>query len=325
MIKKQWYAVLDAKEVRKGQITGTKRLGEQLIFWRNENDSIGCIADKCCHRGASLSIGKICEGHIECPFHGFRYDSLGKVVVIPANGKKSPVPENFHVKSYIAKESDGFIWIWYGESTDHIPEIPFFEELRDGFSYGSMAENWNVHYTRCIENQLDVVHLPFVHGNTIGRGHKTLVNGPVVKWNGNRMTFYVKDEPDYGQKAQKPEEIIDYEKLFHLQLQMPNLWQNIISDKVRVMAAFAPVDEENTVIYLRFYQRFMRAPIVSKLVNFFGGKVINKIILHQDRCVVITQQPKKSGLSIGENLIQGDLPIIEFRLKREELKQQEQI
>lgn len=322
MIKDQWYAVLDAREVPRNKIIGVTRLGEKLIFWRDEQGKIGCIADKCCHRGASLSVGKIQHNTVECPFHGFRYDNSGKVVMIPANGKNTPVPANFKVKSYTAREAYDFIWVWHGEPSDILPEIPFFEELKSGFTYGKMAENWNVHYTRSIENQLDVVHLPFVHGNTIGRGNRTLVNGPVVKWEDNLMTFYVKDETDEGQIPQKPDEIVDYEKLFSLQLQMPNTWQNRISDKLRVMAAFAPVDDENTMIYLRFYQRFVKVPIIRNIVNFVGGKIMDRVILHQDRRVVITQLPKKSELSIGENLIQGDLPIIEFRRKREELKRQ---
>jgi hypothetical protein len=36
--------------------------------------------------------------------------------------------------------------------------------------------------------------------------------------------------------------------------------------------------------------------------------------------VVLTQLPRKSELVMGENLIQGDLPIIEFRKKRAALK-----
>lgn len=321
MIKNQWYAVLDAQEVPKNKIIGVTRFGEKLIFWRDKEGKIGCIADKCCHRGASLSIGKVCCGTVECAFHGFRYNASGKVTMIPANGKNTPVSDNFCVKSYIAKEACNFIWVWYGKYNNNLPEIPFFEELKRDFTYGSFAENWGVHYTRSIENQLDVVHLPFVHRTTIGRGNKTLVNGPVVKWTDNLMTFYVKDEVDRGQVPQTSDEITDYEKLFSLQLQMPNIWQNRISDKLRVMAAFAPVDDENTMIYLRFYQRFTTVPIVKDIVNFIGGKIMNRIILHQDRRVVTTQLPKKSELSMGENLIQGDLPIIEFRRKREELKQ----
>ena len=133
------------------------------------------------------------------------------------------------------------------------------------------------------------------------------------------MTFYVKNEEDNGQAPQKPGDIEDFEKLFSLQLLMPNLWQNRISDKIRIVAAFAPIDEENTRIYLRFYQNFAKIPVLKQVVNILSN-MFNRKILHQDRYVVITQLPKKSELIMGENLIQGDLPIIEYRKKRNELK-----
>ena len=144
--------------------------------------------------------------------------------------------ENYRVNAYRARDAFGLIWVWYGDYDAVLPEIPFFEELTNDFTFGEISENWNVHYTRAIENQLDVVHLPFVHKTTIGRGNKTLVNGPVAKWNDNRLTFYVKNELDQGQRPKKPNEIENYEKLFHLQMQMPNIWQNIISDQLRVCA-----------------------------------------------------------------------------------------
>jgi phenylpropionate dioxygenase-like ring-hydroxylating dioxygenase large terminal subunit len=319
MIINQWYAVLDSKQLKKDGLLGVTRCSEKLVFWRDGDGKVHCIFDKCCHRGASLSHGKLVNNHVECPFHGFQYDSTGKVTLIPANGKQKSVSENYKVNSYLVKEAYGFIWLWYSDQKDNAPEIPFFQELKEGFSYGGFSETWNVHYTRAIENQLDVVHLPFVHKTTIGRGNKTLVNGPVVKWKDNLMTFYVKNETDNGQSAQKPEEIKEYEHLFSLQLQMPNLWQNRISDNIRIVAAFAPVDEENTHIYLRFYQNFMKIPILKQIVNSLSN-FSNRIILHQDRRVVVTQLPKKSELLMGENLIQGDLPIIEFRKKQENLR-----
>lgn len=319
MIKNQWYAVLESKELKKNKPIGVTRFSEKLVFWRDANEQISCIYDQCCHRGASLSNGKIINNHIECPFHGFQYDSSGKVNIIPANGKKKAVPDNYIVNSYLAKEAYGFIWVWYGDKKENIHEIPFFEELKQGYSHVGFCENWGVHYTRAIENQLDVVHLPFVHNTTIGRGNKILVNGPVVKWKDNLMTFYVKNEEDNGQEPQKPGDIEDFEKLFSLQLLMPNLWQNRISDKIRIVAAFAPIDEENTRIYLRFYQNFAKIPVLKQVVNILSN-MFNRKILHQDRYVVITQLPKKSELIMDENLIQGDLPIIEYRKKRNELK-----
>lgn len=319
MIQNQWYAVLDSKQLKKNKLLGITRLSEKLVFWRDETDQVHCIFDRCCHRGASLSTGKIVQDHVECPFHGFQFDSGGKVTYIPANGRNAKVADHYKVNAYVCREAYGFIWIWYSEERNDVPEIPFFEELKEGFSYGGFSETWPVHYTRAIENQLDVVHLPFVHRSTIGKGDKTLVNGPVVKWNGNRMTFYVKNKQDQGQIPEKPEEIKEYEQLFSLQFQMPNLWQNRISDQVRIVAAFAPIDEGNTHIYLRFYQNFMRTPGLKQIVNA-SSKIMNKIILHQDRRVVLTQLPIKSELKMDEHLVQGDLPIIEFRKRRELLK-----
>ena len=319
MIKNQWYVVLDAKQVKKNKLLGVTRLSDKLVFWRDDQNQVHCIFDKCCHRGASLSTGKIVDNHVECPFHGFQYDASGKVQYIPANGKNAKVPDRYKVNAYLVKEAYGFIWLWYSDQRTNVPEIPFFEELREGFSYGGFSETWKVHYTRAIENQLDVVHLPFVHATTIGKGNSRLVNGPVVTWNDNRMTFYVKNEKDQGQIPKKPNEIENYEELFHLQFQMPNTWQNIISDQVRIVAAFVPIDEENTHIYLRFYQKFLRTPGVKQIVNSLSS-IMNKTILHQDRKVVLTQLPIKSELVMGENLIQGDLPIIEYRKRRELLK-----
>lgn len=325
MIKNQWYAIMESNEIKNTPV-GVMRLGEKLVLWRSKSGGLNCIYDKCCHRGASLAYGCVKDDDIECPFHGFRYDSSGKVTLIPANGKAAEIPERFKVNGFKVTEAFGLVWLWYGNPNAlDIPEIPFFEDLREGYYYKTFCETWNVHYTRAIENQLDVVHLPFVHSTTIGKGGKTVVNGPVVTWEGNRMTFYVDNVIDNGKiVALKSSEIANYKDLFRLQYQVPNTWQNIISDKVRVFAAFAPIDDTNTKIYLRFYQNIVPIPVLGQ---WFAGvsNIFNRVILHQDRRVVLTQEPKKSDLRMVENLIPGDLPIIEFRKRRDELKKQDGI
>lgn len=325
MIKNQWYAIMESKEV-KNKPVGVVRLNEKLVLWRDNSSKINCIFDKCCHRGASLSKGKVKIGKIQCPFHGFIYDNTGKVVTIPANGKAAVVPDRYKVNGYKVKEAYGFIWLWYGDMNDeNIPEIPFFKELKQGFQYSTFSEVWNVHYTRAIENQLDVVHLPFVHETTIGKGCKTIVNGPVVEWEDNLMTFYVDNEVDDGTKtALKDSEIKNYKDLFRLKFQMPNIWQNCISESVRIFAAFVPIDDENTKIYLRFYQKFMPLPVIGKVIAIISN-YFNRVILHQDRRVVLTQKPKRSELKMDEKLIPGDKPIIEFRKRRELLKHQNKL
>ena len=318
MIYNQWYVVLESRELKKHKPLRIKRFNEDLAFWRDENGDVCCIADKCCHRGVSLSCGKIVKGQLECPFHGFIYDKNGKVLMIPANGKNRSVPEAMKVTSYKAFESYGLIWLWWGDAGKMTAEPFFFRELGD-FSYSSFKDHWNVHYTRAIENQLDVVHLPFVHKTTIGRGNKTLVNGPVVVREQEMITFYVHNVTDDGKTTPlKPDEIEDYKNLFHLQFHYPNIWQNFISDKIRAFAAFVPVDEENTIIYIRYYQKLINIPLLKQLFNYLG-KGSSIIILRQDKRVVNTQLPKKSDARMDERLIMGDKPIIEYRKHRQEL------
>ena len=71
-------------------------------------------------------------------------------------------------------------------------------------------------------------------------------------------------------------------------------------------------------MYIRYYQRVVTLPVLRVLFNWVGARA-NLIIERQDRRVVITQRPKRSGLRIGEKMIPGDGPIVDYRRRREEL------
>ena len=322
MIPNHWYAVLESRQIPAGGLIGATRMGEKLVFWRTA-DQVVCLRDLCAHRGAALSAGKVIEDHIQCPFHGLRYDGDGRCRLIPANGRQAEVPERFRVLPYTAREAHGFVWIWYGAPRQEYPPLPWPEDLDDTFTYTTIRDPWPVHYSRAIENQLDPVHVPFVHANNIGRGNRTLVNGPVASWRGDTMIIHTFNEKDQGQQPLKPQEIAPPYPDFRLEYYLPNIWQNRIADPVRVLAAFAPVDEENCLIYLRYYHRLTRVPLLRQFIAW-TGKVFSRIVLRQDKRVVTTQRPKKTALRMAENLIQGDLPIIEFRRRRQELIDQAQ-
>ncbi|HTX72664.1 MAG TPA: aromatic ring-hydroxylating dioxygenase subunit alpha [Rectinemataceae bacterium] len=327
MIRNQWYVILDSTELRRGRPRGVTRLGERLVLWRDSRGTAHCVADRCAHRGAALSCGELVGDQIRCPFHGIGFDGSGRAVLIPANGEAAPVPPNFRVNAYPVHEEQGFLWIFWGDSANPAapapekPETPaFFEDLGPEFSYSRWIDHWNCHYTRCIENQLDVIHLPFVHRTTIGRGNATLVHGPRIEWKGNDLYVSMHNEADRGQRPLKPDELPPLTAgRFHLQFRMPHMWQNWIAERLRIFIAFVPVDEDNTLLYLRFYQSFVRFPVLRDLVNLVG-KLQSIVIARQDKRVVLTQRPTRSELKMGENLVQGDLPILEYRRRRSLLK-----
>ena len=148
---------------------------------------------------------------IQCPFHGFEYDTSGTCKLVPANGAGSEPPKALHIRSYPVQEEHGFVYIWWGEPQPELPPVPWFESISEEMVYTTLKDHWANHYARAIENQLDVVHLPFIHYNTIGRGNRTLVNGPIAKeeshWPGDHLiNLWVYNELDQGQKPKKPSE-----------------------------------------------------------------------------------------------------------------------
>ncbi len=321
MIPDQWYAVLEPREVPIGQPVAVVRLGEKLVLWRDGRGQVVCQRDQCAHRGAALSKGKVVGDFVECPFHGLRYDATGRCQLIPANGKISPVPQRFQVHTYPTQEAHGFVWLWWGEPREDLPRLPWFDDLEDGFPYASFQDHWTVHYSRAIENQLDVAHLPFVHHNTIGRGARTLIDGPVTELENDRLRVWVYNRVDDGTLPLKPQEIPLPETPALLHFHFPNLWQNRLGENVKVLLAFVPIDEENTRLYLRFYGRFLRVPVLDRLLCHLSN-LGNRIILGQDKRVVLTQEPKKTWLDMGEKLFQADRPIVAYRHRRKELIEQ---
>jgi phenylpropionate dioxygenase-like ring-hydroxylating dioxygenase large terminal subunit len=318
MIPNLWYAILDSGEVPRGRPVGVMRLGEKLVLWRDSRGDVNCQRDLCPHRGAALSAGKVRDNCVVCPFHGFAFDPVGKCRLVPANGKNTPPPKILQIHTYPARDAFGFIWIYWGESPAELPPLPFFEDLANGFSYATYPYPWKTHYSRAIENQLDVIHLPFVHYNTIGRGNHTLVDGPVSTLEDDVLRLWVYNRRDDGTPPRRADEIPVPTREPMLYFRFPNIWQNNIAPDYRIVVAFAPVDDEHTILYLRVYQRFVRIPILRSLVNLLN--ILASIyITWQDKTVVETQRPLRTDLRIGEHPIQGDNPIIQYRRRRREL------
>jgi phenylpropionate dioxygenase-like ring-hydroxylating dioxygenase large terminal subunit len=322
MIPNQWYVILNSNEVRENKIIGITRMGEKMIAWRNSSGNAAVMSDKCPHRGVALSLSTHKNDCIICPFHGFEYDITGACKVVPANGQGVKPPNALHVNTYPTREENGYIYIWWGEEQESYPTVPWFESIGSDLVYASQKDHWANHYSRAIENQLDVVHLPFIHRTTIGRGNRTLVNGPIAieenKWPGDHLiNLWVYNELDHGQTPKKPSELPAPNVRPFLQFRFGNLWQNWISDKIRIVIAFVPIDNENTMMYIRFYHS-VKLPIIRQLFGWIGN-ISNFIIERQDRRIVITQRPHRPDIGIGEILIQGDNPVILYRRIRKTL------
>ena len=317
LIPDRWYAVLDSKEIPTGKPLGVRRLGEPLVFWRDGGGRAVVMKDRCPHRSSQLSLGRVVNGHIQCPFHGFEFAGDGACQLIPANGRSARIPEIFQCPTYPSQEAHGFIWVWYGKPRHEYPPIPWFDGL-EGFEYAAIQKAWDVDVSRAIEGLLDVSHLPFVHPRTIGRDQKTLVNGPYTTLEEDVLRVWISNQPDEGLPAMKPSQLPPPEGEATIEFRFPNLWRLRIAEQVRAVNVIAPVDEGECVIYLRSY---LKLPLPSALTRLIAklSNVFNRRVLAEDYPVIRSQTPKVTDLNIGERFIPADRPIAIYLQHRRDL------
>ncbi|MGY6217206.1 Rieske 2Fe-2S domain-containing protein [Methylolobus aquaticus] len=307
-----WYPVLQSREVGR-KPRRFERLGQCLVFWRTRDRQPHAHLDRCPHLGAALSGGSIYDDRLVCPFHGFEFDAGGQCRHIPAIGRNGRVPKGMAVRTFALREIDGLIWLWWGEARAEYPSVPQFAQLAEGWRHGTIAVDWPVHYTRAIENQLDVAHLAFVHRTTIGAGSRSFVEGPHVEADLQGIRVWVTNSRDEGRVARSPEQLREAaaDRRASLSFMFPGIWLLNIAPRLQQFVAFVPINGRKTRYYLRVYHRH-RNPLVAKIFEAMIG-LSNRFILNQDRRVVVTQTPADSADAHDDRPIGADRAILEFR------------
>lgn len=162
-----WTPVLPVAEIEDTPVA-VEVAGENLVLFRNLNHEVGAFLDRCPHRGAALSLGRVSEtGCLECPYHGWQFDRAGACTRVPLNNPADIKLSHLSAVSLPTRIFAGLVWIFTGQDEALEPKLP--ESLmRSPESYFVYHEIWNAHWTRLIENAMDYVHLPFVHRNSFG-------------------------------------------------------------------------------------------------------------------------------------------------------------
>lgn len=286
-----WYAILPANLVKMKTPLGITCFNLDLVFFRAEEGEVYCFLDRCPHRGAKLSLGNIKHNCIECPYHGFKFNLNGACELAPEFNQ--PLP-GLKLKRYSVKESMGMIWILYGSDSKefNFPELRDLHEIFQS-SYCETSKVWNSHITYCVENQLDYTHLPSVHKNTIGRGFK-FPQDPTFTLDECKITIGFNDK----------QPMVDF--------YFPNIWVLHVSKNMKLLVYFVPINEVQTMLYLRSYNSLLRFNLTNFLLSPIFNK-LNKIILKQDQRVVCSQGSLPSYLAVDDVLMKNDRAIKYFR------------
>lgn len=165
MEKTQWHPVALSCDVQQGPV-GVRLLDEDLVLWRDTAGVANAFVDRCPHRGARLSLGRVNEGNLECPYHGWQFADSGQCVKVPAVPSFTPPPQHC-VKSFGVQEACGLIWVQL-QAAD-VP-LPMFEAEDDARLRKVSCGPYDVAASapRIIENFLDMSHFGFVHEGWLG-------------------------------------------------------------------------------------------------------------------------------------------------------------
>ena len=166
-LKNCWYMGGWDHEVMDGKLLERRLLGEPVVFYRGESGQIVALDNRCCHRGAKLSQGRIEGDCVRCMYHGLKFDPSGKCVQIPGQDR---IPPQLGVKSYPVVEKQHIMWIWMGDPAladpDKILDVPYLEDPK--WKGIPAYLHYTANYLLIVDNLSDFNHLAFVHTNTLG-------------------------------------------------------------------------------------------------------------------------------------------------------------
>ncbi len=160
MLEKYWYIACRAGELRR-RPRAAEILGHRLVLFRNAHGRAVAIEDRCLHRGAPLSRGRVCDGQLHCPYHGWRYDGEGRLREVPALA--APPEGSAAVKHFPCAEQDGYVWVCLDANPAEPAPRRFARLDAPGWTSFHMRTRFNAPLAACLENFLDCPHATWVH------------------------------------------------------------------------------------------------------------------------------------------------------------------
>ena len=170
-----WYPLALGRDLGPSEVRAISVHGERLALFRDRGGEARAVADRCPHRAARLSDGRVEGGRLECLYHGWQFGGDGRCLEIPQLGEDQPIPAKAHITSFRTVETQGMIWVWPGDGEADPGTIPVVEAL-EGEDCTSIDFAIDLPYeqTFLVENVIDIAHIHVAHDGVRGGGHRHL-------------------------------------------------------------------------------------------------------------------------------------------------------
>lgn len=162
-----WYVAAWSHELGTDTPIGRKIIGEPIMLARRPDGTPFVLEDRCSHRRAALSLGRLESCGVRCMYHGLLFDAEGKCIEVPGS---TQLPPNTNVRSFPIVERDSWLWVWMGDEDKADPELipPAFGLDDPQFVMTSSQLDYEAHYELINDNLCDLSHVDFVHETTLG-------------------------------------------------------------------------------------------------------------------------------------------------------------
>jgi phenylpropionate dioxygenase-like ring-hydroxylating dioxygenase large terminal subunit len=266
-----------------------RALGDDWVLWRDADGTPRAAPDRCPHRGAALSRGRVCAGELQCPYHGWRFAGDGRCTAVPAVPGFVP-PATHGLASRALTEAAGLLWLQPDGAAARLPHVPPAHGLRT-VRVGPYAVATSA--PRVIENFLDIAHFATVHEGWLGDADHPVV--PDHRVDEDALGFVAEDvmawQPQSNRLAREGSWV-----RYRYEVRAPYAarlvkWpqaQPGYRDEIEVWAC--PVDDESSRVW--FHLALTDNASTDAQIAAF-----QHTIFQQDQPVLESQRPKRLPLS----------------------------
>lgn len=162
-IRNCWYVAGWDPDLEPGSMLAITICDIPLVLYRTSEGETVALEDRCCHRMAPLSQGRIEDGcNLRCMYHGLKFAPSGQCIEIPGQDQ---IPSTAKVTRFATAIRYDWIWVWLGESAEAdlslLPSAP--HEPGEGYLYRRGHLDYDANYELLNDNLTDFSHLSYVH------------------------------------------------------------------------------------------------------------------------------------------------------------------
>lgn len=201
MLKEFWYPVACIKDLKENRPLGVEIFDEWIAIFLDSSKNVVAVEDRCLHRNARLSKGKVVNGELTCPYHGWRYCNNGQLSSVPSEGPKFTPSASKCIKSFETYLQDGYIYLKLKSSSNGTSRIPFKIPYlgANGYKHIRLSHKFRAQVPNCAENFIDIPHTTFVHPNIFRYEQEPqLIQSDVELKDGNVHVRYLNETSNFG-------------------------------------------------------------------------------------------------------------------------------